>query len=135
ADYLGGLGLAASAIIPISARNGDMIAHRSVLPSWYHGPTVLQALDALADASDEADRPLRLPVQDVYKFDDRRIIVGRIESGRLRVGDRLHFSPGGCSARIASLENWNAQAAVSGDAGQSIGLTLDEDIFVERGQV
>ena len=135
ADYLGGLGLAASAIIPISARNGDMIAHRSVLPSWYHGPTVLQALDALADAADEADRPLRLPVQDVYKFDDRRIIVGRIESGRLRVGDRLCFSPGGRSARIASLESWNAQPELSAGAGQSIGLTLDEEIFVERGQV
>jgi bifunctional enzyme CysN/CysC len=135
ADYVAGLDLAASAIVPISARNGDMIAHRSVPPSWYHGPTVLQALDALGDASDEAGLALRLPVQDVYKFDDRRIIVGRIESGRLRVGDRLHFLPDGRSARIASIESWNAQAAVSADAGQSIGLTLDEDIFVERGQV
>src|SRR5690348_1280760 len=135
ADYLGGLGLAASAIIPISARNGDMIAHHSALPSWYHGPTVLQALDALAEAADEVDRPLRLPVQDVYKFDNRRIIVGRIESGRLRVGDRLCFSPGGRSARIASLERWNARPEVSAGAGQSIGLTLDDEIFIERGQV
>ncbi|HEX6841082.1 MAG TPA: adenylyl-sulfate kinase [Stellaceae bacterium] len=135
ADYLAGLDLAATAIIPISARDGDMIAHRSVPPSWYHGPTVLQALDALADASDDTERPLRFPVQDIYKFDDRRIIVGRIESGRLRVGDRLRFSPGGRSARIASIESWNAQPALSAGAGQSIGLTLDENIFVERGQV
>ncbi|HEX9488868.1 MAG TPA: adenylyl-sulfate kinase [Stellaceae bacterium] len=135
ADYLAGLDLAAAAIIPISARNGDMIAHRSVPPSWYDGPTVLQALDALAGAPSEADRPLRLPVQDVYKFDERRIIVGRIDAGRLRVGDRLRFSPGERSARIASIESWNAQAAVSAAAGQSVGLTLDEDIFVERGQV
>ena len=134
-SYLAGLGLAAAAIVPIAARHGDMIAHRSVPPSWYSGPTVLQALDTLADASDDVDRPLRLPVQDVYKFDDRRIIVGRIESGRLRVGDRLHFSPGGGSARIASIESWNAQAAVSAGAGQSIGVILNEDIFVERGQV
>src|SRR5216684_3494240 len=133
--YLAGLDLAAAAIIPISARNGDMIARRSVSPSWYDGPSVLQALDALAGAPDEADRPLRLPVQDVYKFDERRIIVGRIESGRLRAGDRLTFSPGGRSARIASLESWNAQEAVTAAAGQSVGLTLDEDIFVERGQV
>ncbi len=133
--YLAGLDLAAAAIIPISARNGDMIARRSVSPSWYEGPSVLQALDALAGAPDEADRPLRLPVQDVYKFDERRIIVGRIESGRLRAGDRLTFSPGGRSARIASLESWNAQEAVTAAAGQSVGLTLDEDIFVERGQV
>jgi bifunctional enzyme CysN/CysC len=134
-DYLAGLDLAAAAIIPISARNGDMIAHRSVPPSWYDGPTLLQALDALAGAADEADQPLRLPVQDVYKFDERRIIVGRIDSGRLRVGDRVRFSPGERSARIASLESWNAQPAVAACAGQSVGVTLDEDIFVERGQV
>ncbi len=134
-DYLAGLELAAAAMIPISARNGDMIAHRSVPPSWYDGPTVLQALDALAGAPSETDRPLRLPVQDVYKFDDRRIIVGRIDSGRLRVGDRLRFSPGERSARIATIESWGAQPAVTAVAGQSIGLTLDEDIFVERGQV
>jgi bifunctional enzyme CysN/CysC len=135
ADYLAGLDLAAAAIIPISARNGDMIAHRSVPPSWYDGPTLLQALDALAGAADEAARPLRLPVQDVYKFDERRIIVGRIDSGRLRVGDSLRFSPGGRSARIASIESWNAQSALTASAGQSIGLTFDEDVFVERGQV
>ena len=134
-DYLAGLDLGAAATIPISARNGDMIAHRSVPPSWYEGPTVLQALDALAGAASEADGPVRLPVQDVYKFDERRIIVGRIETGRLRVGDRLRFSPGERSAGIASIERWNAQATVTAVAGQSIGLTLDEDIFVERGQV
>ena len=134
-SYLAGLGLAAAAIVPIAARHGDMIAHRLAPLSWYNGPTLLEALDALNGAPSEVDRALRLPVQDVYKFDDRRIIVGRIESGRLRVGDRLRFSPGGRSARIASLESWSAQAAVSAGAGQSIGLTLDEDIFVERGQV
>ncbi|HKW53048.1 MAG TPA: adenylyl-sulfate kinase, partial [Stellaceae bacterium] len=133
--YLAGLGLTAAAIVPISARNGDMIAHRLAALAWYDGPTLLQSLDALRGAPSEVDRPLRLPVQDVYKFDDRRIVVGRIESGRLRVGDRLRFSPGGRSARIASIESWNAQAAVTAGAGQSVGLTLDEDIFVERGQV
>ena len=53
----------------------------------------------------------------------------------MRVGDRLRFSPGERSARIASIESWNAQAAVTAVAGQSVGLTLDEEIFVERGQV
>jgi bifunctional enzyme CysN/CysC len=133
--YLGGLGLKAAAVIPISARHGDMVAHRAPRPSWYEGPTLLEALDRLEEAPTEAEGPLRLPVQDVYKFDERRIIVGRIETGRLRVGDRLHFSPGGRSARIASIETWSAQPVVTAIAGQSIGLTLDDDIFVERGQV
>jgi bifunctional enzyme CysN/CysC len=133
--YLAGLDLEAAAIIPVSARQGDMVAHRSVPPSWYDGPTVLEALDSLKGAPAEIDQPLRLPVQDVYKFDDRRIVVGRIEAGRLRVGDRLRFSPGEHSARVASIESWNAQPMVTAAAGQSIGLTLDEDVFVERGQV
>jgi bifunctional enzyme CysN/CysC len=134
-DYLAGLGLAAAAIIPISARHGDMIAAPTPALAWHGGPTLLDALDALAGAADAADRPLRLPIQDVYKFDERRIVVGRIESGRLRVGDTLRFSPGDRTARIASIESWNAQPTVSAAAGRSVGLTLDQDIFVERGQV
>ena len=135
ANYLALLELTPAAIVPISARHGDMIVGRSASLGWYRGPTVLEALDAFAGAPGDADRPLRLPVQDVYKFDDRRIIVGRIESGRLRVGDRLRFSPGERSARVASLESWSARQAVTAAAGQSVGITLEEDVFVERGQV
>jgi|HubBroStandDraft_1064217.scaffolds.fasta_scaffold22911_4 bifunctional enzyme CysN/CysC len=133
--YLAGLGLEPAAVIPISARDGDCMARRSEPLAWYTGPTMLEALDAIAGLPGAADQPLRFPVQDVYKFDDRRLIVGRIEAGRLRVGDRLCFSPGERAARIASIEGWNAPPTVTAVAGQSIGLTLDEEIFVERGQV
>ncbi|HLJ65265.1 MAG TPA: GTP-binding protein, partial [Stellaceae bacterium] len=134
-QYLSELALEPLAIIPVSAREGDMIAARSDALAWYRGPTVLEALATIPGAEQDADRPLRLPVQDVYKFDDRRIIVGRIETGRLRVGDLIRFFPGERSARIASIESWNATQAVSAVSGQSVGITLDEDIFVERGQV
>lgn len=133
--YLRELGLAPTAVIPISARDGDGIIRRSAPLSWYKGPTLIEALDDLTGLPSAADRPLRLPVQDVYKFDDRRIIVGRIDAGRLRVGDRLCFSPGDRVARVASIEGWNAPPTVTAAAGQSVGLTLDEEIFVERGQV
>jgi bifunctional enzyme CysN/CysC len=133
--YLAKLELAPRAIIPLSAREGDMIVRSSPRLAWHAGPTLLEALDALSGRESAAEAPLRMPVQDVYKFDERRILVGRIESGRVRVGDRLRFSPGDRSARIASLEAWNAQPALSALAGQSVGITLDEDIFVERGQV
>jgi bifunctional enzyme CysN/CysC len=133
--YLATLGLEPSAVIPVSARDGDLVVRRSASLAWYSGPTMIEALDALADPPTAADRPLRFPVQDVSKFDDRRIIVGRIVAGRLRVGDRLTFLPGDRVARIASIESWNAQPMVTAAAGESIGLTLDEDIFVERGQV
>jgi bifunctional enzyme CysN/CysC len=134
-DYLAKLELTPRAVIPLSARDGDMIASPSPRLSWYRGPSLLAALDALEPRDSGSDAPLRLPVQDVYKFDERRILVGRIESGRVRVGDRLRFSPGDRSARIASIEAWNAQPALSAAAGQSVGLTLDEDIFIERGHV
>jgi bifunctional enzyme CysN/CysC len=133
--YLTELCLEPSAVIPISARDGDGITLRTKPLAWYTGPTMVEALDALTGLPSATDRPLRFPVQDVYKFDDRRIVVGRIDAGRLRVGDRLRFSPGERTARIASIEGWNAQPMVTAAAGQSIGLTLDEEIFVERGQV
>ncbi|MBV9522221.1 MAG: adenylyl-sulfate kinase, partial [Alphaproteobacteria bacterium] len=102
---------------------------------WYAGPTIIAALDRFAPAPRALDLPLRLPVQDVYKFDARRIIAGRIESGELAVGDTLLFSPSGKTARIATIEAWNAPSRVSAAAGESIGLTLDEQIFIERGEI
>jgi bifunctional enzyme CysN/CysC len=108
ADYLASIGLLAAALVPISARHGDGIAAPSANTSWYEGPTLLGALDALAPTPDRSNRPLRFPVQDVYKFDERRIVAGRIETGRLRVGDRLLFQPGDRTARIASIESWGA---------------------------
>ena len=103
---------------------------------WYDGPTVMEALASLRPTARPTELPLRLPIQDVYKFDDRRILVGRIETGRLRVGDRLLFSPSNKTARVASIEGWNVPAAATeAQAGQSVGFTLDEQLFVERGAI
>jgi bifunctional enzyme CysN/CysC len=136
--YLAALGLEPADIIvlPVSAREGGNIAVPSPHMGWYQGPTLLSTLDTLPIPVASADLPLRFPVQDVYKFDDRRMVVGRIESGRLRVGDTLLFSPTEKIARVATIESWGSnQSAASAGAGQSIGITLDEPIFVERGQM
>jgi len=135
--YLGALGLAADDIpvVPISARQGDGIAAASPEMPWYDGPTTLAALDALSEPAAILDLPLRLPIQDIYKFDARRIIAGRIEAGRVQVGDTLLFSPSNKTARVATIENWSGPAKIAASAGESIGITLDEQIFVERGQV
>ncbi|NBC31133.1 MAG: adenylyl-sulfate kinase [Alphaproteobacteria bacterium] len=136
ARYLEDLGLGLVGTIPISARDGDNLAHKSPHMPWYEGPIVLQALDRLEPMPSPIDRPLRLPIQDVYKFDERRIIVGRIETGILRVGDRLLFSPHNRTAVVKSIEAWNAAVPpVEARAGQSVGITLDEQIFVERGNI
>ncbi|WGF87490.1 adenylyl-sulfate kinase [Marinivivus vitaminiproducens] len=134
--YLEGLGVEPSVFIPVSARNGDNVGARSKTMPWYQGPTVLKALDGFTEPLSSEDKPLRLPIQGVYKFDERRILAGRIESGRLKVGDTLLFSPSNKTARIRSIETWNApEPLTEASAGMSVGFTLDEQIFVERGEV
>ncbi len=133
--YLAGIGVVADHFIPVSAREGATIAQRLPELSWYEGPTVLEALDGFRPSLRPSEFALRLPVQDVYKFDERRIVVGRIESGRLRVGDRLLFSPSNKMAKVASIEGWNQPPILEAQAGQSVGITLDEQLFVERGEI
>ncbi|WP_207477595.1 adenylyl-sulfate kinase [Arenibaculum pallidiluteum] len=134
--YLAEIGVPASAIVPVSARHGENLAIRATSMDWYEGDTLLEVLDRFAPQTSPVDQPLRLPIQDVYKFDERRILVGRIETGRLGVGDTVLFSPTNRTARIRSIEHWGPGAApVEARAGQCVGITLDEQIFAERGDV
>ena len=135
ARFLSELGVVPRFVIPISAREGDNVAALSERTPWYEGPSVLEALDHFEPSPAPVDMALRLPVQDVYKFDDRRIIAGRVETGLLRTGDLVLFSPSNKTAHVASLEAWHAEPAMEARAGQSVGLTLDEPLFVERGEV
>ena len=134
--YLKGLGVEPVCFVPISAREGDnMMKHSAHMP-WYQGRSVIEVLDGFRPKPRLVEQPLRLPVQDVYKFDQRRIIAGRIESGRVAVGDTVVFSPSNKTARIRSIEAWSVPEVPTGaEAGQSVGVTLDEQIFVERGEV
>jgi bifunctional enzyme CysN/CysC len=134
--HLVSLGVTPSAVIPISARDGDGVAERTPRIRWYDGPTVVEALDALEPARPLQQLALRLPVQAIYKFDDRRIVAGRIESGNLGAGDEIVIMPAGKIARIRSVEAWPA-TPVKGrqSAGRSVGITLDRELFIERGDV
>jgi bifunctional enzyme CysN/CysC len=134
--YLESIGVEPAGFIPISAREGDNVALRSTRTSWYQGPTVLEALDRFAARPDLADRPLRMSVQGVYKFDARRIVAGRIEAGALKIGDEVIFSPSNKTARIASIEAWSVrETSVTARAGQSVGVKIEPQIFVERGEI
>ena len=135
ATYLKALGLEIAGMVPTSARGGDNIVTRSAAMPWYAGPTLLAALDTLKSSATLADAPLRLPIQDVYHFDQRRILAGRIESGRLKLGDTLLFSPSNKLARVTSIERWNAPPRDSAEAGESIGIQLSEQLFIERGAI
>ena len=139
--FLGQIGVEARAFVPISARNGVNVARRTVdagsknpMP-WYEGPTVLSMLDTFDPPAPLVQMPLRFPVQDVYRFDQRRIIAGRIESGTLRVGDTLVFSPNNKTSVVASIENWSGPSKTEAMAGESVAITLAEQIFIQRGHV
>ncbi|HXX75196.1 MAG TPA: GTP-binding protein [Nitrospiraceae bacterium] len=135
-EFLGQFKAVPERIIPVSAKLGDNIVSRSETMPWYSGPTVLETLSLFQKERARSEQPLRLPIQDVYKFDARRIIAGRIAAGRLKVGDQLVFSPSNKRANIKSVEAFNIEPfPTEAHAGQSVGITLDEQIFVERGEI
>jgi bifunctional enzyme CysN/CysC len=133
--YLEEIGIVPNFVIPAIARDGDNVVHRSDRMKWYDDGTLISALDSFQSQGDLKALPLRLPIQDVYKFDDRRILAGRVVSGQLKVGDRLLFSPSNKVARVKSIEAWNAAAPNEAEPGQSIGITTDDQLFIERGEV
>ena len=133
--WLKTIGVEVGAFVPIAAKHGDNIASRSPNTPWYQGPTVLETLDNFRLAERPHNQPLRFPIQDVYRFDERRILAGRIEAGSIKVGDRLVFSPTNKTSTVKTIERWSAPASNSAAAGESVGITLTEQIFVARGAV
>ena len=122
--------------IPVSGFLGENIARKSDKMPWYKGETLLQALDLFEKDKELEDRPLRFPIQDVYKFDHRRVIAGRLESGRLKVGDEIKILPEGKVSKVKSIEFWpenNKKDEVV--AGMSIGITIEDEFFNKRGEV
>lgn len=124
------------AFIPMSAKHGHNIVKPSEKMGWFQGPTLLAALDHLQQPPAPIDRALRFVVQDIYRFDDRRLIAGRIESGKLKTGDELVFWPDRKRSKIKSIEPWPSEPKqTEAYAGQSVALTLEEQIFVQRGHI
>jgi len=125
--------------IPISAMNGENLANRSDKMPWYKGPTFLESFDGLVKAPSKENRALRMPVQAVYKFasqgDDRRIVAGRIESGKVKVGDKVTFLPSNKTSTVRSIESFNAGSRTEIGAGWSTGFTLSEEIYITRGEL
>jgi len=135
-EFLKSLGVEAHEFIPVSAKKGINIAQPAEEMPWYKGPTILQMLDRFEESAPPSHLPFRFPVQDVYKFDQRRIIAGRVEAGRLKVGDALVFSPSNKKGVVKSIEAWSVpEQPTEASSSQSIGFCLDEQIFVERGDV
>ena len=137
--FLSQVGIRPTAVIPVVGRDGDNIAAASGAMPWYHGPTVLDVLDTFTSAGAAVDRPFRMPVQDVYKFtargDDRRIVAGTVESGSAAPGDVVVFYPSGKKSTIKTIEAFNRPTPAGIEAGEAVGFTLAEQIYVARGEM
>ncbi len=120
-------------VIPISAKNGDNITSPSSNVSWYTGPTVLEALEGFKTSSSPLKKPLRFIVQDVLNF-DKRIVVGRVETGKLKTGSQITVFPSGEKTIVNSLEEYGRTPELA-EAGKSVGLTTIDKLFIERGNV
>lgn len=135
--FLADLGIKALNMIPVSGINGDLITGSSENMPWYTGPSLAETLMDLPDSVD-ADLPFRFNVQGVYKFDQRRIIAGRVESGSVAVGDDVICMPSQKRARVRAIERWSVPGELDRDhawAGESVGLTFVDQIFIERGEL
>ncbi|MCS7118819.1 MAG: translation elongation factor EF-1 subunit alpha [Archaeoglobaceae archaeon] len=91
--------------IPASAYNGDNITKKSQKMPWYNGPTLLEAFNLFKPPEKLVDKPLRIPIQDVYSISGVGTVpVGRVESGVLKTGDKIVFEPAGVSGEVKSIE-------------------------------
>ncbi len=123
------------AIVPLSARDGDNVVTRSERTAWYSGPTLIDVLVSLHPAALPADRALRFEVADVYRFsDDERISVGNVVAGTLAPGDRVRIAPSGATTRVRAIKRWPEDPSPA-LAGQAAGLTFDDPVFIDRGDV
>ncbi len=140
-DFLAELNVKPINFVPISAFNGENIATKSEKTPWYKGLSVIDQFDALQkeSLSDKHELPFRFPVQDVYKFteegDDRRIFAGTVSTGTVSKGDKVVFLPSGKRTAIRSVERFNATDNQSAASGESVGFTIDLQLYIKPGEL
>jgi sulfate adenylyltransferase subunit 1 (EFTu-like GTPase family) len=134
AEWLKSISIEPTCYIPISAIKGDNVASKSENMDWYTGLTFLESLDTLQNRQTPEDKPLLMPVQDVYKVGEKRINVGRVESGVIEKGTEVKILPTGQITNVNSIEKYleNTDKAV---ASECIGITTTDSVFLDRGNV
>jgi sulfate adenylyltransferase subunit 1 len=133
-DLLGPLNIRPTFILPISAILGDNVATPSERIPWFDGPTVLQALDTFEELKVE-EKPLRFPIQDIYRVDGKKIIVGRVEAGHLARGESLFLLPEKKSVTVDRIEKFLSGNLRAANFEESVGIRLKGRPRVRRGQI
>nr|QIZ31019.1 EF-1 alpha-GFP fused protein [Cloning vector EF-1] len=110
--------------VPISGWEGDNMIEKSARMEWYKGPTLLEALDLLEAPSRPSDKPLRLPLQDVYKIGGIGTVpVGRVETGILRPGDVVTFAPANITTEV-KRQLYVVQSLPEAIPGDNVGFNV-----------
>ncbi len=124
--FMKGLGYKVDEIpyIPVSAWTGENLIERSPNMPWYNGPTLVEALDSLKPPAKPVDKPLRIPIQNVYTIPGVGTVpVGRVETGVLKVGDKVVFMPPGVTGEVRSIE-MHHQPIQQAEPGDNIGFNV-----------
>ncbi|BCS90692.1 MAG: elongation factor 1-alpha [Candidatus Micrarchaeota archaeon] len=120
------------AVVPYSALKGDNVKTKSSNTPWYDGPTLLEALDLLNIPPKPVDKPLRIPIQDVYSIQGFGTVpVGRVESGVLKPGDKIVIMPSKITTEVKSIE-MHHQPLQKAEPGDNIGFNIKD---VTRDQI
>jgi elongation factor 1-alpha len=123
--------------IPISGWHGDNMIERSSNLGWYKGPTLLEALDAIIPPKRPSDKPLRLPLQDVYKIGGIGTVpVGRVETGVLKPGMTVNFAPSSVTTEVKSVE-MHHESLTEAIPGDNVGFNIKNVAVkdIKRGNV
>ncbi len=138
-EFLEQINIKPEAFVPVSGFDGINITKNSNETPWYDGKSVLELLDSFETTKSELNSPFRMPVQGIYKFtengDNRRIIAGTIETGKIKVGDKVIFYPSRKKSTVKTIENLVKSDLTEAHAGYSTGFTLDEQIYIRRGEI
>lgn len=120
------------AFVPISGWTGANLVERSKEMTWYKGPTINEALDNFIVPPKPIDKPLRIPIQDVYTITGVGTVpVGRVETGVMKIGDSVIFMPTGTKGEVRSIETHHEQIQEAGP-GDNIGFSVKG---VSKGEV
>ena len=121
--------------IPISALEGDNVVKRSARMTWFWGPSLLEVLETVPVGTREEQAPFRFPVQRVVRPNHEfRGYAGRVAAGIVRPGDRVTVFPSGSSSSISNIVTFDGNLE-SAQAGQSVTLTLADELDISRGDV
>ncbi|MGH7012646.1 MAG: sulfate adenylyltransferase subunit 1 [Stellaceae bacterium] len=138
ADFAATLGAEPPILVPLSAKFGDNVVTRSDRLRWYDGVPLLTILEGLPPAAATENLPFRFPVQLVRRMTtpagQYRRYLGRIESGRIAVGDPIVALPSGVATRVRAIATYDG-ALDHAVAPQSVGIEVDDAVDIARGDI